>query len=348
MHTSVRVRKGVNFNENQHIHQKQAESMPKISNTELEEAGAFDSESDAEYVSERHHTSEYQDVENRVIRYIMSRELKSQLIRREHITQLYSNRRVNYDGLMNNVKHTLEDVYGLTLVSVPLKEGDKKGRASQSKTRQPLMLTNCLRPQARLVLQELWDKDSTDTVPNNRNTGDSQYFLPKYNKTPSMGANADMVKTGMTLLIMALLVVAENHMSEYELVTSLRQFGISDNVNAKNSNINANLQELLNELVKKDYLDKDVHQHSNNVDTTDYKLGRRSLVEFTPLSVFACLKTVYGDHFDLDTEKKALATIEKAYGVLLDAPLALASVDADPAAQSHNENDRPDTHAIDP
>lgn len=299
-------------------------SKRTISQAELEESGVFESDSgESEYESRSHNNSEFKDVENQVVRYIMSRELKSQVIRREHITQLYSNRRINYDELMKRVKQTLKEVYGLTLVVMPPKEGEKKNKSSQSSGRQPLILTNCLSPEGRSVLHDIWLEGSDVAVPNNRNTGDDQYFLPRYNKTSSLGSNTDMVKTGVTLLIMTLLIISENHMSEHELVKGLRRFGLSDHPNTKNSSLNASLPELINELVKREYLEKEIQKDSNNVENVDYKLGRRSLVEFTPLSVFAYVKTVYGDSFDLDTEKKALSTIEKAYGISLDVAPAL-------------------------
>lgn len=293
-----------------------------ISQTELEESGTFESESDTEkdYGPTRHYDGEFQDVENQVIRYIMSRELKNQLIRRENITQFYSNRRINYDALMSRVKYKLQEVYGLTLVAVPLKEGDKKTKSRQNKGRQPLMLTNCLGQAAREVLLEIWVGDSETAVPNNRNSGDTHYFLPKYNKTSSLGSNIETVKSGVTLLIMSLIIISENHISEYELVNSVRQFGITDDINAKNSNFNASLPDFINELIKKEYIEKEVQRNSKNLDTNDYKLGRRSLIEFTPLSVFAFIKAIYADNFDTDTEKKALTTIEKAYGTSLDVP----------------------------
>mmetsp|Transcript_7795 Transcript_7795/g.9830 ORF Transcript_7795/g.9830 Transcript_7795/m.9830 type:complete len:328 (-) Transcript_7795:289-1272(-) len=313
-------------------------SKRTISQTELEESGVFESDSgESEYESTRHNNSEFKDVENQVVRYIMSRELKSQVIRREHITQLYSNRRINYDELMSRVKQTLMEVYGLTLVFMSPKEGDKKNKSGQSSGRQPLVLTNCLSPEGRSVLQEIWLGDSDVAIPNNRNTGDNHYFLPKYNKTSSLGSNIDMVKTGVTLLIMTLLIISENHMSEHELVKGLKRFGLSDDPNTKNSSFNASLPELINELVKREYLEKEVQKDSNNVDNVDYKLGRRSLVEFTPLSVFAYIKTVYGDSFDIDTEKKALTTIQKAYGISLD--VAPAAIPEEAATQDLTDND---------
>lgn len=316
--------------------------MPKrtISQAELEESGVFESDSEeSEYEPTRHYDNEFQDVENQVIRYVMSRELKSQIIRREHITQLYSNRRINYDALITRVKLTLKEVYGLTLVVVPPKRGDKKNKSSHSNGKQQLMLTNCLSPEGRIVLQEIWLTDSEAGIPNNRNSGDNQYFLPKYNKTSSLGSNTDMVKTGVTLLIMSLLIISENHMSEYELVNGLKRFGLSDHPNFKNSSFNASLPDLINELVKKEYLDKEVQKDSNNVENVDYKLGRRSLVEFTPLSVFVYIKAVYGDDFDIDTEKKALTTIEKAYGISLDVVPAPALVPEQTSTQELDNHD---------
>lgn len=314
-------------------------SRHTISERELIEEGLLETEPEYQPVS--HFDNELQDIENQVIRYIMSRELKNQFIRREHITQLYTNRRVNYDVLIERVQHKLQDIYGLKFVSMPPKEGDKKSKLSQSKTKQPLMLTNCLSRKARSVLGEIWIKDSETTVPNNRNTGDNQYFLPKYSKTSALKANSDLIKSGITLLVITLLVISENHLSEHELVVSLKKFGISDGLNNKNSNINTNLADLMNDLTKKEYLVREVLRSSDNVSTVDYKLGRRSRAEFTPLSVFEFIKVIYGGDFDSDTQKKTLASIERAYGTRLEFDLDRADHQPD---QPNPDDDVPENN----
>ena len=79
-----------------------------------------------------------------------------------------------------------------------------------------------------------------------------------------------------------------------------------------------NSQELLKELVNKDYILKNVIKGRTELENIfDYSIGQRSLVEFSPQGVFDYIKVIYGNKFDSTIAERALVTIERAYGVAL-------------------------------
>lgn len=255
-----------------------------------------------------------------VVRLVLGRDLRGQLIRREHIVQAIPKTDIPIDLVLQASKNVLRDVYGVSLVETPpTKVEERKPRSKIAKVKQPMVLVNCLEKESRQVLGELWLKSRHFEVPNNRSSGESQYLIPKYEKTDTPMANHELIKTGIMVMIVSLLILSENRLPETELIRYMKQFGISDNLNIRNSNYNLNLTELVGDLVKREYLNKEVTKGRIESETfTEYTLGRRSLVEFSPQSVFDYIKTIYGEKFDASAAERCLVTIEGTYGVSLD------------------------------
>lgn len=253
-----------------------------------------------------------------VVRLVLGRDLRGQLIRREHIVQALPKTDVLIDIIINASVSVLRDVYGVTLIETPVKPDAKRPK---TKVKQPMVLVSCLENESRQVLGELWQKSRHFEVPNNRGSSENQYLIPKYEKTDTPMANHELIKTGIMVAVVSLLIVSENRVAESELTRYMKQFGLSDNLNIRNSNYNLNLSELLADMVKREYLAKEVTKGRSESDTlVEYTLGRRSLIEFSPQSVFDYIKAVYGDKFDTNAAERTLVTIEASYGVSLSPP----------------------------
>ncbi|KAI3406711.2 hypothetical protein KGF56_000557 [Candida oxycetoniae] len=315
---------------------------------------------DGEYQDSRDRGSisnEDQDLQhdvNQVVKLILQRELKGQFFKRELIAQNLTNKRFKSDVLLREATKILENVYGMTLVEGAARKNKQEdfvgigggGISSGSKlrkshgARRPLVLVCNLSKEAKDVLGELWSIEVSTSLDKTK-LGDCKFFLPKYSKVKGLPrSNYDLIKTGLTMVIITFVVLNENHISEQQLITSMKKFGISDKEHVRNSNYDMNIQELIKELDAKEYIVKkelgitqndrssasggatasfvsSSSQTSNSEKMFSYALGRRSLVEFTPQSVFDYIKIVYGDAFTDAIAESTIVTIERAYGVAL-------------------------------
>lgn len=279
-----------------------------------------------------------------VVRMIISRHSKYQMVRREHISQAInqvlgengredghrSNRGPGYNKLvLDEAKQDMKEIFGMDLVHLPTLKGDS-GEEEPNKRRKTnndgktkistksngsMGLVSCLTPKAKQVLQRLYTGNLISEVDNERNTNDAQFYLPKYYKLNTPSSNMELIKMGIILLIIGILIIQENHINEQDLVKILKKFGISDNLNHKIPNLNMNLTEFINELIRKDYIIRSTPK-SKQTETTNgsFSLGVRTFMELDPKSIFEIIKDIYGDNFDLDTKRKTVVTIERTYG----------------------------------
>lgn len=267
--------------------------------------------------------SEIQHVVNQVVRLFLSRELNGRTTRpdviRKHIKHNLG-RKITTEKLIQQANIILTEVYGLKIEEVPtIKREDKKSLKSRKVTsdKNPSIVTSSLLSKSRAILGELWNKNLAKNV-KKIDIGGNKFFLPKYSITSVPGSHYELVKTGIMLVIISHIILNENHVSESALLKTLHKFGISSNLNVKNSNFNLNSQELLKELVNKDYILKNVIKGRTELENIfDYSIGQRSLVEFSPQGVFDYIKVIYGNKFDSTIAERALVTIERAYGVAL-------------------------------
>lgn len=114
----------------------------------------------------------------------------------------------------------------------------------------------------------------------------ADYFL----NTESGDKSRDSEHLGQILLVICL-VALHGTVGEHELISSLNQFGIA-----------GKLQEtLVQRAVKEDYISLDVISTKNGNETlVQYKLSRRSALEWDANSLANCLKAIYLDSLDFD------------------------------------------------
>ena len=331
-----------------------------------------------------HNEHDMQHDVNQVVKLILSRELKGGFFKREYINQNLSHKKFKSDLILKEAIQVLENVYGLTLQEAPamkVKQDRVKGRraatatatgsgsasrtgtgtgtqtgtqtgpgiatgSSQGSVKKPLVVVSTLSREAKEVLGELWSRDTTSSLDMSK-LGSDKFFMPRYSRTKTLpSSNFDLVKAGIMMVVITLVILNENHISEQQLLRSLKTFGLPDGLRQANSNINMNSPDLIKELVAREYLVKEEisigdnnsgngasggngansrynsRTSSRNKDNDtdkdkilEYSLGRRSLVEFTAQSVFDFIKIVYGDDFSDTIAELTIVTIERAYGV---------------------------------
>lgn len=308
-------------------------------------------------------TNEELKVANAIIRNIISREVKGQLIKRDHFNEVYQQysdaKRTKFDTMFQFVQDILKSVYGLQLVHVADKviatslrskrakvssNSSKKSSSGNNNTNsangaknsvssRTFCLVNTLPSEARNVLGEIWQEEANQKIPNGRNEDDQQYFLPKYKQTVTAGSNVELIKSGILLLVVSVIVLSENRISETELLKQLEKFGLSESIVEKNSSLNMTTAELLSEFVKRDYLERE----GQASDFVDYTLGRRLSAEFEPKSLYEFILNIYGEGFDLDVQAKTMNSIERSFGTQIDIPSVSSDQQVDRSAQGEEE-----------
>lgn len=244
---------------------------------------------------------------NQIIGIILSKDMKNQYFRRDHLTSDIKVRKFGFAKLIEKVDQELQHIYGLKLVEVE----------SKNKKKLQYGLVSNLDDNSKSILSKLWQK-TVDESFDNRSVESRQYFLPQNKSIQLPSSNSELVKLGILFLILSIIIIAENYITEVELFEILQSFGISKNQNVRNSNFGLNLSELINEYIKREYLQSSIVRgtiESENV--TSYSLGLRAMIELQPQDVYNCMKQVWGKKFNENEATKVIETIKRVFNVEL-------------------------------
>lgn len=295
----------------------------------------------SQHFAEENHQSNVQDAARAVLRAILSKNMKYQIIRREFISQtiaatgLRQQKAGFIDEVLTKVNNDLQAIFGFELVLAPVvnevdakkkrKTASNEATTTSSKIskgdRGGMGLISTLEGKLKEVLGKLLTGDVDNQVANGRNTNDSQFYLPKHVQTDTPLSNGELIKAGITALIIGLILTSDNHINETQLAAHLKTFGISDSLNHMIPGLLENLTDFLGELVKRNYL---------IASSGSYSIGSRTFMEFSPRSVMDFMRGVYGDRFDPDTQRKAVVTIERSHGESLAVNLESTAADDSP------------------
>ena len=237
----------------------------------------------------------------KIIRTVLSRELRGQVIRREHLLQAVSGSRVGFDALLNLVQEELAEVYGMKLVAVDVESAPQ----SKNRPKPKYIMVNILAPATRSVLGQLWQRRTGKITGHNRTFLDPRFLLPRHGRTGVAGSNPELVFGGVAFAVIVLIVVGENPLLEQDLHARLQQWGIPREENAVNSNLEMGISGVVAELEKLGYIQKDTPQ--------SYKLGDRSMAEFGPKSMFSAIGSIYGTAFGPQERERALVTVLRVW-----------------------------------
>lgn len=231
-----------------------------------------------------------------LLRMIMTRNARNQKIRKEHFTPILHKYHIkgNTKPYILEVNKELEEVFGLTLV--------------QNGT--DMALVSNLKDDTKLLLQELYQENGSTDTPQG-NPYDLYYFTNLNARRETTVSTQETIFGGIVILVLGLVIVNENRIRETDLLDALGQFGFSENLNIVVPNINKTTQEFLNDLTRREYLDKEATEaRSGEPAIVNYLLGKRALREFGPATMLEFLKDiVQRDELKL----KCLETIKRCF-----------------------------------
>lgn len=231
-----------------------------------------------------------------LLRMILTRSAKNQKIRKEHFTPILHKYHIkgNTKPYILEVSKELEDVFGLKLV--------------QNAT--DMVLTSSLEKETKLLLQELLqDNDDADTLKGN--PYDLFYFMNQNTRREMTVSTQETLFGGIVMLVLGLVIISENRIREGDLLDALGQFGFSENMNIVIPNLNKTTQEFLNDVAKREYLEKEVAEaRAGEPAIVNYRLGKRALREFDPSTMLEFLREIVPQD---EMRRKCIETIKRCF-----------------------------------
>lgn len=248
----------------------------------------------------------------KAVRNIIMKSSTDKGIRKLNLTSITRGSVLN--DIINSANYSLRHTFGLHLEE----SSDVKGK---------YYLKSSLTLKEKDILNKLWPNTQSVQQKNGRNIDSEEYFISKFQHDQLPSDNYELVKTGILSIILAVIIIENNHISKYEITKILKNFGVASDLNKINSNTNTNLESLITEFERKEYIKKESigNKTTNGVmaNVQDdhyiyYNIGDKALAEFTPESFYRLIKTVYGEEFNSIISKKAIHTIHATFKIPLE------------------------------
>lgn len=252
--------------------------MVKRSYSELREGDTINrTESSSGDLSHAHRLEIIADM----IRTALAKNSRNLKIRNEHFNYILQllNTKGTLKPWISDVRQELESVYGLSL--------EHSGSE--------ILLVSSLKPESSEILNKLWDSkfdhDDDEGIQLNAN-----FHMPKLRRVPTIVNTPERFVGGFTMLVVSMIVLSGNKISESELLDNLADFGISNLLNAPIPVFNKPVQGVLVDLTRKDYIKKNGSSGSDKSETmAEYSLGERCKREFKPQSIYDFFTEIYQD-----------------------------------------------------
>lgn len=220
-------------------------------------------------------------------RAIFSRQAKSLKIRREHLTPALpkNTRKTTLKESINILNESLQELLGLHL--------DQNGNE--------YYLHSCLEPKSKDILHELLSDDPQEIVSNT--SQDIHSLIPAHKRHPVVVNTYENCMGGFQLLVIIILVLSQNRISETDLHEALYSFGFSSRLNITMPVFNQPVQNIVAEMVRREYLDRSKSKSTLGEYDVGYTLGKRALREFSPET----LHTILEDIVSLEEHKSKIS-----------------------------------------
>lgn len=228
-----------------------------------------------------------------LLRMVMSRHSRNQKLRKEHFAGIL--RRFNLKGniipWIEVLRKETETVFGFTIKQM----GNE------------IVIIDNLELKSRAVLATVLQTEASATRPP---LHDQNHFMPRNRRSLTIVNTSDLISGGISMLVICIIVVNENRIRESDLLDALNVFGLSDNLNAMVANLNKNTQDVLSELVKKEYLEKSSPLQGDLSSPAEFSLGKRALREFSPQNILEVLLSM---HDQEELRQKCYKTIQRCF-----------------------------------
>lgn len=231
-----------------------------------------------------------------LLRMVISRHSRNQKIRKEHFAPILHryNLKGNILPWIKVLKIEFENLFGITIQL----SGNE------------IVVTNDLNPESRNLLTQLLKQERPRDLPTGSNYHDQFYLLPRHKRSGVIINTLESIFGGLIVLIVSIIVVNENRVREADLLDTLNEFGLSENLNLLVANLNKNVQEILAELVRRDYISKAESRANNQGSQVDYSLGKRSLRELDPHFLLLFMQSMFEHEL---MRQKCIKTIQRCF-----------------------------------
>lgn len=186
---------------------------------------------------------------------------------------------VTLNAVLKETNRLLGDIYGYELKSLPPRGVAPAG--GQAVTAQHYILLDKKPPVA--ALDDFMFSQGVNTYLHT--VQDGQYIGGRLNLettntiTNKLGCDADTTQKGLLCVILCVVLFSKNHILQQELYEQLAKFGVPTD-GSLIPIINVSILELLNLLVKQEYLEREVERSGAELEVEIYRTGRRTRAEF--------------------------------------------------------------------
>ncbi|KAF3985209.1 hypothetical protein FT663_05388 [Candidozyma haemuli var. vulneris] len=217
-----------------------------------------------------------------IVRMIVTRESRNLKTRKEHVSMALKE---HGKGASLRTKEPLidaelRDIFGLSVLF----------------EKSSLEINSNLDHRSRFLLQKLLHSDSDGYPPSIvRNRLSNLYFLPQSKKSEGTLDSLAYVHGGLTMMVICTIIVSEGNIQESTLLQTLAEFGVPSNLGLSVPNCNINVQGILHDLVRKDYLrQENVEGSDKSSINIHYGLGNKTVQCFSPVMLQEIIKSIFG------------------------------------------------------
>lgn len=230
-----------------------------------------------------------------LLRLVLTRHGRDQKIRKDHLSPILHrhNLKGNIITWINALRKEFEELFGITL----LMSGNE------------IVVKSNLQPSSRCILDQLLMGDEFKPERSSNLNGSFQH-LASHKRHEIIVNTPETILGGVIMLIVSLIVVNENHMRENDLFDVLNEFGLSENLSSVVANLNKSTQDILSDLVRREYVGKIITGKGRQNSQVDFCLGKTTLREIEPRSILKFLKNMVDRD---EMHMKCIASVQRCF-----------------------------------
>lgn len=232
-----------------------------------------------------------------LLRLVLTRYARNQKIRKDHLSPILHrhNLKGNIIPWINVLKGECERLFGITI----------------SLSGNEIVVKSYLQLSSRNVLDQLLKGEEDIGVRQSNGDLNGSFHLFASHKRHEIIVNTpETILGGVIMLIVSLIVINENRMRESDLSDALNEFGLSEKVSSVVANLNKSTQDILSELVRREYIAKIIAGAGKRNSQVDFCLGKATLREIEPNSILMFLKNLFDQE---EMQLKCLASVQRCF-----------------------------------
>lgn len=231
-----------------------------------------------------------------LLRLVLTRYARNQKIRKDHLSPILHrhNLKGNIIPWINVLKKECERLFGITIFL----SGNE------------IVVKSYLQLSSRNVLDQLLKGEDVRVRQSNGDLNGSFHLLASHKRREIIVNTPETILGGVIMLIVSLIVINENRMRESDLSDALNEFGLSEKLSSVVANLNKSTQDILSELVRREYIAKIIAGAGKRNSQVDFCLGKATLREIEPNSILMFLKNLFDQE---EMQLKCLASVQRCF-----------------------------------